>query len=509
MQKLPMQRFLSADFAATCKRAVERTLLLRLDKRRLLDLRAEDDVPELAGDTEAVLVVQEVVFQVVLLELLVPQRQILMVQEVVCHVVACVAENAATVDCRRDVPIPKEDGMGEGPEGSGKHCEKRRRHDETVLVHGQVVVDTVQGKMKGDADAVVRKVAASLKSVCAVQQVSMWRGYVLVKVEQEAVEQVLEQGPEANANKQVQKLGEQVVKTLGSRINTVGDDWPPQSRHNPPRCLAQRLEEVSEEWRRLSAPVMSWTVDLVEIKLLAEASKPDLREEWFVEVQKLVLLEIFTGVRLPIQVLRTGHACPWMNPLAVGVAVGSTIGMGIAIAIRMRITIDSICVSVRVSICMSISVRLSIRSFLGNHKTNERFLEDFVGSLGVSVGNFVLQNGCNVFASVFEDQFGAARVTVEKIGNIVDIVANSDKAVAGRSVQRDVVARKGRENSRRHLDYRDLKKDRMKQGNSTSEDSVEPGSSGSSGVEMKGGRRIEIGHANRVSRSRRFVGNFR
>lgn len=121
----------------------------------MLDFRTKDNVPELAGNTEAVLVVQEVVFQVILLELLVPQRQILMVQEVVGHVVAGVAKDATGVNCCRNIPIPKENGMGERPEGGGKDGEKRGRHNETVFVHGQIVVDTVQCEMKGDTDAVV------------------------------------------------------------------------------------------------------------------------------------------------------------------------------------------------------------------------------------------------------------------------------------------------------------------------------------------------------------------
>lgn len=39
---------------------------------RVLDFGSEDDVPELAGDAEAVLVVEKVVLQMILLELLVP-----------------------------------------------------------------------------------------------------------------------------------------------------------------------------------------------------------------------------------------------------------------------------------------------------------------------------------------------------------------------------------------------------------------------------------------------------
>lgn len=159
-----------SNFAENSPTRVEHPLL-GLHNWGLLDLRTEDDVPEFASNTEAVLVVEEVVFQMILLELLVPQWQVLMVQEVVCHVVAGVAKNATAVNCCRNVPIPEEDCVGERPERSGKNGEKRRRHNETVFVHGQIVMDTVQREMQCDTNAVVRKVTTSPRSVYVAQVV--------------------------------------------------------------------------------------------------------------------------------------------------------------------------------------------------------------------------------------------------------------------------------------------------------------------------------------------------
>lgn len=122
-------------------------------------LGTKDLVPEGAGDAEAILVVEEVVGKVVLLELLVVGRQILVVEEEVGHVVEGVAEDTAAEGSSGGEPVEEEDGVGELPEGSGQDDEEGGRHDEAVLVHGQVVVDAVEEEVGGDADAVVGEVA--------------------------------------------------------------------------------------------------------------------------------------------------------------------------------------------------------------------------------------------------------------------------------------------------------------------------------------------------------------
>lgn len=69
---------------------------------------AEDLVPESTRYTEAQLVVEEVMGEMVLLQSLVPERQILVVEEVVCQVVADVPEYATAVDGSTQVPVPVE-----------------------------------------------------------------------------------------------------------------------------------------------------------------------------------------------------------------------------------------------------------------------------------------------------------------------------------------------------------------------------------------------------------------
>ena len=119
-------------------------------------LGAKDLVPEPAGDTKAVLVVEEVVLEVVLLELLVPKREVLVVEKVMRQVVADIAKDSATVHRRREVPVPVKEHVGELPERRGKGDEQRRRHHKTIFVHGEVVVNAMEQKVGSEADPVVR-----------------------------------------------------------------------------------------------------------------------------------------------------------------------------------------------------------------------------------------------------------------------------------------------------------------------------------------------------------------
>lgn len=76
------------------------------------------------------------------------------------HVVARIAKDATTVGSHSSMPVPEDDGMGERPEWGCERDKQSGRHHETVLVHGEVVVDTVEEKVQGDSNTVVWQVAA-------------------------------------------------------------------------------------------------------------------------------------------------------------------------------------------------------------------------------------------------------------------------------------------------------------------------------------------------------------
>jgi hypothetical protein len=49
--------------------------------------------------------------------------------------------------------------MCQVPKRCGERNEESRRHDKTVFVHWQVVVDAVENEMEGNANSVVRDIA--------------------------------------------------------------------------------------------------------------------------------------------------------------------------------------------------------------------------------------------------------------------------------------------------------------------------------------------------------------
>ncbi len=93
-------------FSAIIQKSVS---LLGLNGSR--QLGSENGIPELAGDTETKLVVEEVVLKVVLLELLIPEWKVLVMKEVVREIVANIAEDAAAEDSSSSIPAIGQDSM--------------------------------------------------------------------------------------------------------------------------------------------------------------------------------------------------------------------------------------------------------------------------------------------------------------------------------------------------------------------------------------------------------------
>lgn len=64
-------------------------------------------------------------------------------KEVVCEVIADVAKDTARIHCGCGIPVVEEDGMRQLPEWRGKDNEEGGWHDQPVLVHGEIVMNTV------------------------------------------------------------------------------------------------------------------------------------------------------------------------------------------------------------------------------------------------------------------------------------------------------------------------------------------------------------------------------
>jgi hypothetical protein len=81
----------------------------------------------------------------------------LVVEEVVGHIIASVAKDAAAIRSQCRIPVPEDDGVGKFPERRGERGKKRRWHDKPVLVHREVMMNTVKEEMQGEANSVVWK----------------------------------------------------------------------------------------------------------------------------------------------------------------------------------------------------------------------------------------------------------------------------------------------------------------------------------------------------------------
>lgn len=82
-----------------------------------------------------------------------------MVEEVVRQVVADVSENASAENARGCEPVVEEDRVSELPERRCQYDKESRWHYQTIPIHRQVVMNTVQKEVQSNSNAVVRQVS--------------------------------------------------------------------------------------------------------------------------------------------------------------------------------------------------------------------------------------------------------------------------------------------------------------------------------------------------------------
>lgn len=87
------------------------------------------------------------------------------VKEIVGEIVADVAKDTATEDLQGCEPVVEEHCVGQLPERCSQNDEQCRWHNQSVLVHWKIVVDTVKQEVQGQADSVIRKPAKRNMSV--------------------------------------------------------------------------------------------------------------------------------------------------------------------------------------------------------------------------------------------------------------------------------------------------------------------------------------------------------
>lgn len=253
------------------------------------------------------------------------------------------------------------------------------------------------------------------------------------------MQDVFDNRPEPESKRKVPGSVELVVIALGSQVDGIHDARSPDGGNHPPRGLGERLEEVSEQRRRLAALIVAWAMNLVKVELLREATEPDLREEGPAQIKELVPLVIVVEVRILAQVLGAGHSGSRVD---ISLAVGSGIAVG-----HLG---NSIAVGISISIGMAIS--MTIGGLFGNEEADKRVVEDVVGGFGVFVGIRILEDLFDIAAGVVEDKISAAGVIIGEIGHIIDLVANGDVAGSLGVVCFDLGTGKGWKGSRRHVE---------------------------------------------------------
>lgn len=218
--------------------------------------------------------------------------------------------------------------------------------------------------------------------------------YIRIDMEQESVHQILDQTPEEESQNPVSHTGGHIGDTRKANRGTVGDTREPQDRNDIPCRLAEGLEEVAKERSGFATLIVTRTMDLLQIEILAETAIPQLHEKRLVEVEELVPLEIFCVVGFDGQVFLFRHARSLIYDLRV------VCRRGIA--------------RVHVPICVGL-----LRSRIRAQETNKTVIQDFVGRLGMFMRNNIAHDLSHVFAGILENQIASTRVIIDERGDIV------------------------------------------------------------------------------------------
>ncbi len=104
-------------------------------------------------------------------------------KEVMCQIIHHVTENSATVDGRPKMPVEGEERVRQLPERRRKDQKESRRHDQTILIHRQVVMNAMEQEVHCKANPVVGKITVVRDfSTELPKSTRERRGNVLVKV---------------------------------------------------------------------------------------------------------------------------------------------------------------------------------------------------------------------------------------------------------------------------------------------------------------------------------------
>jgi hypothetical protein len=238
--------------------------------------------------------------------------------------------------------------------------------------------------------------------------------YLLVQVEQAPVENIFDDCPEPKPKDPV--AGKSLAaQTSGSYLGDNRNNRPPQRGDNPPGCLAQRLQKVAKQGCRVASLVVPRAVYLLQVKVLFEATIPYLHQQRLAQVEELVFLVVCVGVCLTLEILCRRHACRGIERLAV-------------LCHGLEIFLACLCGQQRNNLSGHGALCRAFDDRVCSSEANQAFVQYLIRRVGVLVGDFVLEDIRNVFATVLEDEFAATWVAIEEVGNIVDLCADGNVA---------------------------------------------------------------------------------
>ena len=104
------------------------------------------------------------------------------------HIVTDITKDTTTENRQSSIPVVEEHGVGQLPERGGEDNKQSRWHDQPILVHRQIMMDSMEQEVESETDSVIRKI--SKLKLALVNSEANVHGAIPVNVEQEPMHEI-------------------------------------------------------------------------------------------------------------------------------------------------------------------------------------------------------------------------------------------------------------------------------------------------------------------------------
>lgn len=171
---------------------------------------------------------------------------------------------------------------------------------------------------------------------------------------------------------------------------------------------------------RVTSTVMSGSVNLLQIELFGEFAEQHLWEQGPIEIQELMSLPVCAHVGIFGQVFGIGHArgCEyWAGGKVLGVySLGFQLGIAIGGGRQWNHLIGMR------------GFGGGLQDSVSREEADQTLFQNFICGFAVEVRDFIFHYGFDIFATIFQHQFGTAGVVFEEVGDIEDALTDGDIA---------------------------------------------------------------------------------